>query len=83
MPSNAALLAAVPVATSTDGVTWVEVGAMHHQALCTCNWSGPRRVIFRRPAAVDALVNAAGNGCVPAAPLRRTTVQRSYTARTA
>ncbi|WP_179476365.1 hypothetical protein [Mycolicibacterium vinylchloridicum] len=32
MPSNAALPATVPVATSTDGVTRVEVGAMHHQA---------------------------------------------------
>ena len=83
MLSNAALPATVPVATSTDGVTWVEVGAMHHQALCTCNWSGPRRVSFRRPVAVDALVHAIGNGCVPAAPLRRTTVLRSPTAHTA
>lgn len=37
MPSNAILLATVPVATSTVDVTWVEVGAMRHFALCTCN----------------------------------------------
>ncbi|WP_241474017.1 hypothetical protein [Mycolicibacterium neoaurum] len=73
----------VPVATSTDGVTWVEVGAMHHQALCTCKWVGPRRVIFRRPAAVDALLHAAKNGCLPAAPLRRTTVLRPHAAHAA
>ncbi len=83
MTSNAALPATKPVAPSTDGVTWVEVGAMQHQALCTCNWSGPRRVIFRHPAAVDALLHAAGTGCVPAAPLRRTTIPRSRTAHTA
>ncbi|ULN44708.1 hypothetical protein MI149_29890 (plasmid) [Mycolicibacterium crocinum] len=74
MPSNAAPPAPVPVATPTDGVTWVEVGAMHHQAFCTCNWSGPR------PAAVDALLHAAANGGVPAAPLRRTTILRPHAA---
>jgi hypothetical protein len=82
MPSNAALPATVPVATSTDAVTWVEVSVVHHQAHCTCNWVGPRRVLFRRPAAVDALVHAAKNGCVPAVPLRRTILLRPHAART-
>ena len=83
MPSNAALPATVLVAISTDGVTGVEVGAVHHQALCTCDWVGPRRAIFRRTAAVDALLHASENGCVQAAPPRRTTLLRPHAARTA
>lgn len=76
MPADAVLPATSSTALPTDAVTWVEVGVTHHQALCTCDWAGPRRVIFRRPAVVDALMHAAENGCVPAAPLRRTTFLR-------
>ena len=51
--------------------TWVEVGNVRHQARCTCDWAGPKRVFFRNLAPVDALLHAAQSGCAPAAPIHR------------
>lgn len=69
MPASAAHAITMPQ-------TWVAVGSVHRQARCTCNWVGPRRVIFHCAAAVDALIHAAQNGCMPATPLQRATLSR-------
>jgi hypothetical protein len=72
MPASGSLLCTKPA----DSVMRLEVGLMHHQASGTCEWVGPRRVEFRGIAPVVGLLHAAENGCVPAAPLRPSTVLR-------
>jgi hypothetical protein len=57
--------------SAESATTWVEVGNLRHQARCTCDWAGPKRVFFRNLAPVDALLHAARSGCAPAAPIQR------------
>lgn len=71
--NDAILLAGLPATEPVSGVTRVEVGTSQRHALCTCNWFGSHRVVFRWPAVSAALVRAAEGGCCPAAPLCRST----------
>jgi len=41
------------------------------QALCTCGWAGPSRLILRAIATTDAHIHARQEGCKPAWPLIR------------